>query len=329
MRKKIFDTNGFTKCAQDHIYKLTQEERFSAKEVFKYAVQSFTKFCGSDEIPFSRINKESLKEYESYLKRGGYSSNTISTYLRMVRAVYNIGVDRGEAPYIPHLFRDVFTGIETKQKKALTAKELQLLLGTPIESDKLKKTQAIANLMFLFCGMPFVDLAFLQNKNLEDGVLRYNRCKTGTLMTVEMLDVAQESFGILRNKDHLGTDGTDYLFSILSGQKQGQERYREYRQARQKFNIRLRVLAKSLGISSHVSSYSIRHSYATSLKYNKVPIEMISELLGHKSIKTTQIYLKGFSLNERTRINRENYCHVIGNSSGLGKSSFVNSPFTY
>lgn len=51
-------------------------------------------------------------------------------------------------------------------------------------------------------------------------------------------------------------------------------------------------------------------SWATTAKYRGVPIEMISESLGHKSIKTTQIYLKGFELEERTKVNKLNYSYV-------------------
>ena len=63
-------------------------------------------------------------------------------------------------------------------------------------------------------------------------------------------------------------------------------------------------------IHSAVTSYTFRHSWATTAKYRGVPIEMISESLGHKSIKTTQIYLKGFDLNERTKVNKLNYSYV-------------------
>jgi len=56
--------------------------------------------------------------------------------------------------------------------------------------------------------------------------------------------------------------------------------------------------------------YIFRHSWATTAKYRGVPIEMISESLGHKSIKTTQIYLKGFELEERTKVNKQNYYYV-------------------
>lgn len=57
--------------------------------------------------------------------------------------------------------------------------------------------------------------------------------------------------------------------------------------------------------------YIFTHSWATTAKYRGVPIEMISESLGHKSIKTTQIYLKGFELSERTKVNRLNYSYVM------------------
>ena len=48
----------------------------------------------------------------------------------------------------------------------------------------------------------------------------------------------------------------------------------------------------------------------TTAKYRGVPIEMISESLGHKSIKTTQIYLKGFELRERTEVNKGNLSYI-------------------
>ena len=73
------------------------------------------------------------------------------------------------------------------------------------------------------------------------------------------------------------------------------------------FNNCLKDLARALRLQSPVTSYTLRHSWATTAKYRGVPIEMISESLGHKSIKTTQIYLKGFELKERTEVNRREF----------------------
>ena len=189
-----------------------------------------------------------------------------------------------------------------RQKKALPVAELHRLLYDDPKSERLRHTQTIAALMFQFCGMSFADLAHLEKSSLDSNVLRYNRIKTKTPMSVEVLDTAKEMINQLRSNQVTPSDCPDYLFDILSGDKKRKDEgaYREYQSALRKFNNRLKDLARVLHLNSPVSSYTLRHSWATTAKYRGVPIEMISESLGHKSIKTTQIYLKGFNLQERT-----------------------------
>ena len=166
--------------------------------------------------------------------------------------------------------------------------------------------------MFQFCGMPFVDFAYMEKSALQQNVLHYNRVKTRTPMSIEVLDTAKELINQLRSK-HIPLPGyPDYLFNVLSGNKKRKEEsaYREYQSALRLFNNRLKGLARALHLSSLVTSYTLRHSWATTAKYRGVPIEMISESLGHTSIKTTQIYLKGFGLKERTEVNRLNLYYV-------------------
>lgn len=181
-----------------------------------------------------------------------------------------------------------------------------------VTRERLRRTQAIAALMFQFCGMSFADLAHLEKSSLERNIIRYNRIKTKTPMSVEVLDTAQDIISRLRNCQPSHPDCPDYLFSILLGDKKREDEsaYREYQSALRRFNNRLKRLAKALRLTSPVTSYTIRHSWATTAKYRGVPIEMISESLGHKSIKTTQIYLKGFGLQERTEVNRMNLSYV-------------------
>ena len=98
--------------------------------------------------------------------------------MRMLRSIYNRGVEAGSAPYVPRLFHDVYTGVDVRQKKALPATELYKLLYEDPKSERLRRTQAIAALMFQFCGMSFADLAHLEKSALDQNVLRYNRIKT-------------------------------------------------------------------------------------------------------------------------------------------------------
>lgn len=218
-------TNNFTVCATNHIDFLKAEGRYSTAHVYKNALRSFTQFCGTRMVDFHQVSRESLKQYANYLRGNHLKLNTISTYMRMLRCIYNKGVESGHTPYIPHLFRDVYTGVDIRQKRALPVRELHTLLYKDPCSEPLRRTQAIACLLFQLCGMPFVDLAHLEKSNLEDGLLKYNRIKTYTSMTVEVLDFTVKAMQQLCDRPPIHTpDQPDYLLHILSGQYQGKKK---------------------------------------------------------------------------------------------------------
>lgn len=308
----MMNKNGFSRCAELYISRLQREGRYSTAHVYKNALYSFTKFCGTFSVSFKQITRERLRCYGQYLYDCGLKPNTVSTYMRMLRSIYNRGVEAGSTPYIPRLFHDVYTGVDIRQKKALPVSELHKLLYNDPKSERLRHTQAIAALMFQFCGMSFADLAHLEKSALDKDIIRYNRIKTKTPMSVEVLDTAKEKMDQLINRQPSLPDCPDYLFGILQGNKSRKDErtYREYQSALRRFNNSLKGLARALHLDSPVTSYTLRHSWATTAKYRGVPIEMISESLGHKSIKTTQIYLKGFGLRERTEVNRMNISYV-------------------
>ena len=292
--------NGFSRCADIYIGRLREEGRYSTAHVYQNALLSFSKFCGVHSVSFRQVTRDRLRRYEQHLYECGLKPNTISTYMRMLRSIYNPGVD-------------------VRQKRALPVVALRRLLYEDPQSDRLRRTQAIAALMFQFCGMSFADLTHLEKSALDSNVLRYNRVKTKTPMSVEVLDSAKEMLDQLRNRQSPRPGCPDYLFSILQGDKKRKDEraYREYQSALRRFNYCLKSLAKRLRLNFPVTSYTLRHSWATTAKYRGVPIEMISESLGHKSIKTTQIYLKGFELKERTEVNRMNLSYVKRCGSGL------------
>ena len=308
----MMNKNGFSRCGENYINRLRKEGRYSTAHVYKNALYSFSKFCGTLNMSFRQVTKERLRRYGQYLYECGLKPNTISTYMRMLRSIYNRGVEAGSAPYVPRLFHDVYTGVDVRQKKALPAGELHRLLYEDPKSERLRRTQTIAALMFQFCGMSFADLAHLEKSALDQSVLRYNRIKTKTPMSVEVFDTARGMINQLRSNQEPIPDCPDYLFDILCGNKKRKDEraYREYQSALRRFNNCLKDLARALRLNSPVSSYTLRHSWATTAKYRGVPIEMISESLGHKSIKTTQIYLKGFELRERTEVNKGNLSYI-------------------
>lgn len=303
---------GFSRCGELYIDRLREEGRYSTAHVYKNALFSFSVFCGTCNVSFRQITRESLRLYGQYLYENGLKLNTIFTYMRMLRSIYNRGVEAGNAPFVPRLFHEAYTGIDVCQKRALTAAELHRLLFDDPRSERLRRIQDIASLLFQLCGMSFADLAHLEKSALENNILRYNRIKTKTPMSVEVLDSAMVKIDRLRSVRKSQPGCPDYLLDILCGDKsrKDEKAYREYQSALRWFNNSLKELARALHLKSPVTSYTLRHSWATIAKYRGVSIEMISEALGHKSIKTTQTYLKGFGLEERTEVNKGNLSYI-------------------
>ena len=211
--------NGFSRCAEMYIGRLRKEGRYSTAHVYENALFSFRGFCGTSTVSFGQITREHLRCYGQYLYERGLKPNTVSTYMRMLRSIYNRGVESGRAPYVHRLFHEVYTGVDVRQKKALPVTELHRLLYEDPKSDHLRRTQAIAALMFQFCGMSFADLAHLEKSSLDRNVIYYNRIKTKTPMSVEVLDTAKDMIYQLRNRQPSLRDCPDYLFGILSGDK--------------------------------------------------------------------------------------------------------------
>ena len=293
--------NGFSRCAEMYIGRLRKEGRYSTAHVYENALLSFRGFCGTPTVSFGQVTREHLRCYGQYLYERGLKLNTVSTYMRRIRCVYNQAVESGEADYIPALFKKVFTGVESKRKKALSQEEMYRLMTVRVDDPKLYQAQLALCLMFLYGGMASVDLAHLRASNFKEGILDYKRQKTGTQMRIE---VPCAAIPMSKSLASIALSSSAYLYPFIDSMKTGEEGYKAYNAALASFNRNLKLLAEVAGVISIVTSYTVRHSFATTLKELDVSIEMISELLGHKSIKTTQIYLKSFSLEKMSAVNK-------------------------
>lgn len=305
----------FTLFARECALKLEEEGRYSTAHLYRNALRSYTEYLGRLEVRFSDLSRERLHLYFRYLLSSGKRPNTISTYLRMLRSLYNQGVDLGLTPHVNRLFHDVYTGIDTRHKKALGRNELYRLLYEDPKTDILRKTQQTARLLYQLCGIPFVDLSHLRSSDITRGVLEYRRIKTGTKVSVKILpEVAETMHNLETGKQNArSSKRTPYLLDILSGENSrgSREEYAEYGSALRRFNSLLQSLAMQVGLKGNVSTYTLRHSWATAAKRTGAPIEKISESLGHRSIKTTQIYLAGIKASELAEVNRKACLYAI------------------
>lgn len=272
---------------------LEQESRYGTAHVYRSTGGSVAAFLNKREISLWALTPQLLKEYEEWMRRRGLSWDTVGTYMHTLQAIYNRGVDRGVAPYIPRLFKGVFTGRASERKRALPVGQVRRLLVEKTAAklpDDVEHARTYLELMLRFQGMPFVDLANLQKSDWKGDHLILRRQKTGHELSVAVDDRAAELLRLCAPAD----PSSPYLLDILPAGLRGKPKYVAYQSHLRTFNIRLKRLSQLCGVSAKVTSYSMRYTWATQSKYCGIPIGIISEGLGHGSVKTTEVYLKRF-----------------------------------
>ena len=267
---------------------------FGTAHVYRSSLNAIIAYRGKGDFTFNEVTPEWIKGFEIHLRGRGCSWNTVSTYLRTFRAVYNRAVDCRGAVYVPHLFRSVYTGTRADRKRALDTEDMQKVFTklpqSSVVTSDMRRTQELFVLMFLLRGLPFVDLAYLRKSDLHDNVITYRRRKTGRPLSVTLTREAMVLLKRYMNRD----SSSPYLFSLLESREGTKEAYREYQLALRSFNQQLLLLGQLLGLGDRLSSYTARHTWATTAYYCEIHPGIISEAMGHSSITVTETYLKPF-----------------------------------
>lgn len=264
------------------IAQLKQLGRERTSETYTATLRSFSSFRDGHDVPLDGITSDLMQLYEAYLKMRGVSMNSISFYMRIMRAVYNRAVEKGLTPQ-NRPFRHVYTGVDKTVKRAIPIKTVKALKNMDLT---MQPSLDFARDMFMFSfytrGMSFVDMAYLRKSDLQNGILTYRRRKTGQQLTIRWEPCMAEITAKYPDT------GTGYLLPIIK--RSGNER-RQYDSALHLVNHRLKDLSRLLKLPRPLSMYVARHSWASAAKAKNVPLSVISEGMGHDSEATTQIYL--------------------------------------
>lgn len=241
------------------------------------ALRSFLLFNGGKDITLSAITADKMKQYEHWLKSRGISNNTISCYLRSLRAVYNKGIDKRKIRGI-HPFKGVFTGDETTVKTSLRPSELKKLreLNLP-ERSFISFARDLFLFSFCAMGLPPIDLAHLCHSQIKGDTITYCRRKTGRQVSIKITKQMREIMEKYRTEDSV------FVFPIL-------EHY-HYRSFLSLYNRALNSLGQKIRLKTRLSSYTSRHSWASLAYENNIDLPVISQALGHSNTRTTLLYI--------------------------------------
>lgn len=275
------DTHSFISFAHTLVGQLKQiGKQYTAYET---AINSFTRFRKEQDVPLDEVDSDLMMTYEAYLKSKGICPNSSSFYMRNLRAIYNRAVDK-ELTEQRNPFKHVYTGIDKTVKRAVPLSVIRQIRDLDLN---LHPAMDYARNIFMFSfytrGMSFIDMAFLKKKDLQNGVLSYRRHKTNQQLFIKWEKPMQELI------DKFDTSGTPYLLPIIKNCDN--DARKQYKSDAHRVNQSLKKIGKMLGLAISLTSYVVRHSWASIAKSKNIPIATISEAMGHDSENTTRIYL--------------------------------------
>lgn len=232
--------------------------------------KNFIKYqYGKNDMLLESIKMNFLKDFDFYLKSEmKHKQITINKSIQRVRKIIKLALAEG------YLQKDPFIMYKPKKYKTevvyLTQEELHDLEVYSFAQKRLAQVRD----MFVFCchtGLAYAEMSNLSHKHLVKGFdgntwIKMYRQKTNSIVSVPLLSKAKEVLDRY-NKD-------DRLLPIITNQK---------------FNSYLKEIAEIVGIDKRLTHHIARKTFATTvLLFNNVPMEMVSELLGHSKISITQ-----------------------------------------
>lgn len=237
---------------------------------------------------FSEIDYNFLNSFKEWKLASGNKKNTVHTYLRKIKYVYNEAVRRGivkdKKP-----FKDVFKGISIKANRN-KKKYLSLQNMAKIEQiDNLRMSHQrsldLFLLMFYLGGQSLKDIYFIKNKDVHRGRVYFKRSKLDDVGYEFDLKIFSKSKKII---DKYATDG-EYLFGKWRKDDLGYKNFRSnFRRSLQKVQkeYQIEVLPKG----GNISVTTARHTFATRAKFLFIETDLIRELMGHERSDVDTIY---------------------------------------
>jgi integrase len=227
----------------------------------------------------SLVKHSFATEFEHYLMiKDNLATNTLMKYIKMLKTVLNMCVANEWIPSNPFAnFKCTYT---PPDRNVLTKEELLKLYEKEMPNKRLEEVRDV--FMFAcYTGYAFADLEKFEYNSVTIGIdgeywLKTNRVKTDTSENVMILDIPMKIIEKYKSNEYCIT--YNKLLPIISNQR---------------YNGYLKELAGLCNIKKHLTSHIARHTFATTVTLaNGISLESVSAMLGHKSIRTTQIYAK-------------------------------------
>lgn len=228
-------------------------------------------------ITFSDLTFELISSFEYFLQLKGYHTNTIAKHMKHLKRHVNIAINKEYIEIQKYAFRKYKIKTIENKHTHLVPEELERLENLILSGRYIKLQKSLD--AFLFCcyaGMRYSDFINLSSENFVDinqeTWLIYKSVKTGTEVRLPLYLLFSGKGIAILNKYR---DNLEDFFHLRDNSN---------------VNKDLIIITRLAGLSKRISFHTARHTNATLLIYNGINITTVQKLLGHKSVKTTQVY---------------------------------------
>lgn len=228
-------------------------------------------------ITFSDLTFELISSFEYFLQLKGYHTNTIAKHMKHLKRHVNIAINKEYIEIQKYAFRKYKIKTIENKHTHLVPEELERLENLILSGRYVKLQKSLD--AFLFCcyaGMRYSDFINLSSENFVDinqeTWLIYKSVKTGTEVRLPLYLLFSGKGIAILNKYR---DNLEDFFHLRDNSN---------------VNKDLIIITRLAGLSKRISFHTARHTNATLLIYNGINITTVQKLLGHKGVKTTQVY---------------------------------------
>jgi site-specific recombinase XerD len=296
---------------QRYVDQLGRDGRIKSQQSYVSTLNHLKFYHGRKNLHFSDITADWLKDFHKHLAGQGKKNATIGIYMRNIRAIFNQEIASNQLKSETYPFgRNKYRPPASKKvKKALDINEITRIFNFQTQNEAEKWARDMWIFSYLANGMNIKDIALLKFENIAGDEISFVRSKTmhSTIenqrpIQIHYHDELRRIVAKWGNPDQMPSN---FIFDILHPDDLSPIQVtRDVNQAVKVINKYMKRIGGLLGLDRLPTCMFARHSYSTVLKRANVPIEMISESLGHTSIKTTEIYLDSFENDRRADISR-------------------------
>lgn len=282
------DSASFFSFTVKVIDDLRRAGRIGTARSYHEVMRLLQTYMRGNDLALHDIDYNFLIQFETWHTGKGNGLNSLAVYMRTIRALYNKAIKSGVAEAARYPFARYKIRTTPTRKRALEASDVQRIIALTLAPEHpCFDARNIFLASYMMYGMNFIDMAHLRHSDIINGRIQYRRRKTSKLYDIK---VTPDLAAIIAHY-RAAAPTSPYVFPIIK-RTSPIEQDKDVLWARKRHNERLHDLGTLCGIATPLTSYVSRHSFATLAMRKDIPLNAISAMLGHSSLKTTEIYLQ-------------------------------------